>query len=118
MQALAPDKSGVDFVPVPNARLAELPAEEDVAPIDLAGEIHESRSHPLADDAQGGELGNITFDVLGEPLRFDLKQLGDRVGTVGTCADGRELEFANLVLPHAMFAHEILDDPADQGQRA
>src|SRR5436305_13475772 len=37
---------------------------------------------------------------------------------LGTGADCGKLELANFVFPHFMFAHEIFDDPAHEGQGA
>src|SRR6202171_867408 len=102
MQALPADEPRIDLVPIQNAGLAQFPAVEDVAPFDLSAKINESGSHPLADDAQVVELGNITFDIDGKALRLRLEQLGDCVGMLGAGADGRQLEFADFVFPEFM----------------
>ena len=118
MQPLPAHETRVDFVPVHHARLAELPAVVDVAPIYLPAKIHEPGVHAFDDDTEGVQLGNIAFDFSGETLRFGLKELRDGVGMLGTGADGRELELTDLVFPEPVIAHEVVDDPADQWEGA
>src|SRR6266436_1644709 len=116
MQAVSPNESGVDLVPVKHARLAELPAVEHVASIDLPAKIHKPRVHAFADHAQIVQLRDVTLDVTREPLRLDLEEFRDRIGMFGARSHRRELELPNLVLPGFMIAHEVRDDPAYERQ--
>src|SRR5437867_4307919 len=118
MQSLPPNEPGVDFVPVLHARLAEFPAVEDVASIDLPTKIDQSRVHPFADDAEVAQLGDVAFDIARESLRFDLKKISDHVGVLGTRSDRRELELADFLLPSSMIADEILDNSFDERKGA
>src|SRR5580765_7654385 len=63
MQPLTADEPGVDLVPELHARLAELPAIKDVAAVDLTTEVHETGVHPLADDPEVVQLGDVVLDV-------------------------------------------------------
>src|SRR5258705_6513423 len=116
MQPLAAHETRVDLVPVQHARLAQLPAIVDLAPIDLPAKINQPGVHPFADDAEVIQLGDIPLDVPRETLRFHLQQLRDGIGMLGCRPDGRQLELADLVLPQFVLAHEVGDDPADQWQ--
>src|SRR5258705_6279950 len=107
MQSLPPNESSVYFVPVLHARLAEFPAIENVAPVKLPTEINEARVHPLADDAQVVQLGDVALDVARQPLRFDLQKFSDGIGMIRTRSDRRQLELANLVFPRPVIADEI-----------
>ena len=118
MQSLPPDEPSVDFVPVLHTRLAEFPAVEDIASIDLPAEIDQSRVHPFADDTEVAQLGDIAFDIPRESLRFDLKKVSDRVGVLRTRSNCRELELADFVLPSSMIADEILDNSFDERKGA
>src|SRR5215208_834660 len=118
MQSLAPHEPSVNLVPVLHARLTELPAVEDIAPIDLSAKIHESRVHPFADDAEVVELGDVAFDVGREALRFDLKELRNCIRPLGARPNRGELELTDLVFPPPVITHEILDNLADKRQSA
>src|SRR6266576_1666804 len=112
MQALSPNESGVDLVPVKHARLSEFPAVEDIAPVDLPTKIHQPRVHAFADDAEIVQLRDVTLNVPREPLRLDLEEFRNRIGMFGARSHGRELELPDLVLPGFVIAHEVRDDPA------
>src|SRR6185436_10234028 len=118
MQSLASDESRVNLVPVLHARLAELPAVEDFAAVDLPAKIYEPSVHPFADDAEIVQLGDVMLDVAGETLGFDLQQLRDHVGVLWTRADGGELELSHLLFPEMVITDEIFDVSLDQRKRA
>ena len=118
MKSLPPNEPSVDFVPVLHARLAEFPAVEDVAPIDLPAKIDQSRVHPFAYDTEVAQLGDVAFDIARESLRFDLKKISDYVGVLGTRSDRCELELADFLLPSSMIADEILDNSFDERKGA
>src|SRR5436190_13928946 len=118
MQSLPPDESCVNLVPVLYAGLAQLPAVEDVAPVDLPPKIHQPGVHPFADDAQGVQLRVVVLDVRRQTLRLYLQQLGDHVGPLGAGRGCRYLELPNLLFPKVMVTDEILDDSPHQRQRA
>src|SRR6266550_2460676 len=118
VQALPSNKSCVNLVPVLYAGLAQLPAIEDVATIDLPAKIDQPGVHPFADDAEVVQLGDVVLDVRRQTLRFDLQQLGDHVGALGTRCGCRYLELPNLLFPEVMVTDEILDDSPHQRQSA
>src|SRR5690349_13981226 len=99
LQTLPPDKSCVNLVPVHHARLAQLPAVENLAAIQLPAKINQPDVHPLADDAELGELSDVALDILCQALRLDLQELGDHIRTLRTRRGRRKLEFADLLLP-------------------
>src|SRR5437667_978214 len=116
MQSLPPNEASVNFVPVLHVRLAEFPAVEDIAAIDLPAKIDQSRVHPFADDAEVVQLGDVAFDIARKSLRFDLKEVSDHVGVLGTRSYCRKLELADFLLPRSVIADEILDDPFNERQ--
>src|SRR4029077_2424677 len=62
MERLPSNEPCVQFVPVLHARLAELPAKENLASIEQTTKIHETGVHSFADDAQLVQLGDVTLD--------------------------------------------------------
>src|SRR2546423_1804821 len=118
MQSLPADESRVDLVPVLHARLAQPPAIECFATIDLSAKVDEPGVHAFADDSQIVELGDVVLDVAGETLRLDLQQLRNHVGMLGARADRGKLELTHLLFPEMMITDEIFDDPFHQRKRA
>src|SRR5437762_5115479 len=103
MKSLPPNEPSVDFVPVLHARLAEFPAVEDIAPIDLPAEIDQSGVHPFADDTEVAQLGDVAFDIARQSLRFDLKKISDHVGVLGT----RDRKSTRLNSSHRCISYAV-----------
>src|SRR6266850_1592917 len=57
MQPLSTHESRVNFVPVHHARLSELPAVVDFAPIHLPAKIHEPGVHAFDYDSEVARVG-------------------------------------------------------------
>src|SRR5205807_1086914 len=108
--------SSICVVPELHLGFAESPTQQHASSAHLAGKVDESESAILELDAQLLELALIAVDLAGDGLRVLLELVGAISWLVGTSGRRDEVELENLLAPHAVLSHDVLDDPPDEWQ--
>src|SRR5262245_55504740 len=95
-----------------------MPAQEDLATVHLTGKVHQAKKGVLELNAKHLELPLIPLDLTREALRSALQLLGASPRVVDSSRRGDEVKLQESLTPTAMRPHHILDDFANERQRA
>ena len=105
-------------MPVLHRGLAEPPAQEHAPAVHLARKVDQTDPPVLELDAERIELALELVDVARDGLDLPLQGGGAGVGVIGTHAGAQQIQLDDRLLPARVRAHDVLDDPPDERQRA